>query len=163
MRYLTLSKSGNWYFRYQLPRQQRPLFENRSEIKRSLKTSCKHEAKLLALELELSIRKKVMGQFSRNELWSVSKPPAIEKKATKPDTCPFSILEKFYLYKLDHDSPKTTDCSGEIETAHSGYLGSQGTFYVGNLKGVVLDAFISRCSLMLTAKLLSLSSIRPKH
>lgn len=109
MRYLTLSKSGNWYFRYQLPRQQRPLFENRSEIKRSLKTSCKHEAKLLALELELSIRKKVMGQLSRNELWSVSKPPAIEKKATKPDTCPFSILEKFYLYKLDHVSLKTAD------------------------------------------------------
>ncbi|MDG6275022.1 IS481 family transposase, partial [Glaesserella parasuis] len=26
--------------------------------------------------------------------------------------------------------------SGEIETAHPGYLGSQDTFYVGNLKGV---------------------------
>lgn len=25
---------------------------------------------------------------------------------------------------------------GEIETAHPGYLGSQDTFYVGNLKGV---------------------------
>lgn len=26
--------------------------------------------------------------------------------------------------------------AGEIETAHPGYLGSQATFYVGNLKGV---------------------------
>jgi len=26
--------------------------------------------------------------------------------------------------------------NGEIETAHPGYLGSQDTFYVGNLKGV---------------------------
>lgn len=32
--------------------------------------------------------------------------------------------------KLDHE------VSGEIETAHPGYLGSQDTFYVGNLKGV---------------------------
>ncbi len=28
------------------------------------------------------------------------------------------------------------EASGEIETAHPGYLGSQDTFYVGNLKGV---------------------------
>lgn len=28
------------------------------------------------------------------------------------------------------------ETSGEIETAHPGYLGSQATFYVGNLKGV---------------------------
>ena len=29
-----------------------------------------------------------------------------------------------------------TEACGEIETAHPGYLGSQDTFYVGNLKGV---------------------------
>lgn len=28
------------------------------------------------------------------------------------------------------------EACGEIETAHFGYLGSQDTFYVGNLKGV---------------------------
>lgn len=28
------------------------------------------------------------------------------------------------------------EACGEIETAHPGYLGSQGSFYVGNLKGV---------------------------
>ena len=31
---------------------------------------------------------------------------------------------------------KDDEASGEIETAHPGYLGSQDTFYVGNLKGV---------------------------
>jgi hypothetical protein len=38
-----------------------------------------------------------------------------------------SALEK----KKDDD-----EACGEIETAHPGYLGSQDTFYVGNLKGV---------------------------
>lgn len=28
------------------------------------------------------------------------------------------------------------EACGEIETAHPGYMGSQDTFYVGNLKGV---------------------------
>jgi len=36
------------------------------------------------------------------------------------------------LEKKKHDDI----VSGEIETAHPGYLGSQDTFYVGNLKGV---------------------------
>jgi transposase InsO family protein len=36
------------------------------------------------------------------------------------------------LEKKKHDD----DVCGEIETAHPGYLGSQDTFYVGNLKGV---------------------------
>jgi len=36
------------------------------------------------------------------------------------------------LEKKKHDDA----VSGEIETAHPGYLGSQDTFYVGNLKGV---------------------------
>lgn len=36
------------------------------------------------------------------------------------------------LEKKAHDD----EASGEIETAHPGYLGSQDTFYVGNLKGV---------------------------
>ena len=36
------------------------------------------------------------------------------------------------LEKKKHDD----EVCGEIETAHPGYLGSQDTFYVGNLKGV---------------------------
>lgn len=36
------------------------------------------------------------------------------------------------LEKKQHDD----EASGEIETAHPGYLGSQDTFYVGNMKGV---------------------------
>jgi hypothetical protein len=36
------------------------------------------------------------------------------------------------LEKKKHDD----EASGEIETAHPGYLGSQDTFYVGTLKGV---------------------------
>lgn len=36
------------------------------------------------------------------------------------------------LERKKHDD----EVSGEIETAHPGYLGSQDTFYVGTLKGV---------------------------
>ncbi len=36
------------------------------------------------------------------------------------------------LEKKQHDD----EANGEIETAHPGYLGSQDTFYVGNMKGV---------------------------
>lgn len=41
--------------------------------------------------------------------------------------CQITALER---KKLDDET------CGEIETHHSGYLCSQGTFYVGNLKGV---------------------------
>ena len=37
------------------------------------------------------------------------------------------------LEKKKHDD---NEACGEMETAHPGYLGSQETFYVGNLKGV---------------------------
>jgi len=40
-------------------------------------------------------------------------------------------LNRFLEKKKDDDI-----ADGEIETAHPGYLGSQDTFYVGNLKGV---------------------------
>lgn len=36
------------------------------------------------------------------------------------------------LEKKKHDD----EACGEVETAHPGYLGSQDTFYVGNLEGV---------------------------
>ncbi|EPI8971706.1 helix-turn-helix domain-containing protein, partial [Escherichia coli] len=46
-------------------------------------------------------------------------------------------LEKFKkrLKALERKARDDEAC-GEIETAHPGYLGSQDTFYVGNLKGV---------------------------
>ena len=42
-----------------------------------------------------------------------------------------SAIKKFFEKKKLDDQ-----ASGEIETAHPGYLGSQDTFYVGTLKGV---------------------------
>lgn len=44
----------------------------------------------------------------------------------------------FYLMpQLLNQKRKTDDGAyGEIETAHSNYLGSQNTFYIGNPKGV---------------------------
>jgi hypothetical protein len=52
------------------------------------------------------------------------------------------------LEKKKHDD----EACGEIETAHPGYLGSQDTFYVGNLKGVgrvyrVSRRFVRKCTL----------------
>lgn len=46
--------------------------------------------------------------------------------------------------------------SGEIETAHPGYLGSQDTFYVGNMKGVgriYQQTFVDTYAKMAFAKL----------
>lgn len=59
------------------------------------------------------------------------------------------------LEKKKHDD----EACGEIETAHPGYLGSQDTFYVGNLKGVgriyqqtYVDTYskIAHCKLYIT-------------
>uniref|UniRef100_A0A3B0IX95 Uncharacterized protein n=1 Tax=Wolbachia endosymbiont of Aleurodicus floccissimus TaxID=2152762 RepID=A0A3B0IX95_9RICK len=33
------------------------------------------------------------------------------------------------------------EANGEIETQHPGYLGSQDTYYVGNIKGIVSTNF----------------------
>ncbi|WCM64906.1 site-specific integrase [Vibrio parahaemolyticus] len=60
MKYLTLSKSGTWYFRYQVPFFYRHLFDGRLEIKRSLRTSNKKKAIIAALQLEMEIRKRIM-------------------------------------------------------------------------------------------------------
>ncbi|MFB5143580.1 DUF6538 domain-containing protein [Vibrio diabolicus] len=38
MRYLSISKSGIWQFRYQIPSEHRHLFDGLREVKRSLKT-----------------------------------------------------------------------------------------------------------------------------
>ena len=48
------------------------------------------------------------------------------------------------------------EACGEIETHHSGYLGSQDTLYVGNLKGVgriYQQTFVDTCSKIAFAKL----------
>jgi len=61
------------------------------------------------------------------------------------------------LEKKKHDD----EACGEIETHHPGYLGSQDTFYVGNMKGVgriYQQTFVDTYS-----KLLLLSFTRRKH
>lgn len=45
------------------------------------------------------------------------------------------ILSESQIQALERNKDDDIAC-GEIETAHPGYLGSQDTFYAGNLKGV---------------------------
>jgi transposase InsO family protein len=56
---------------------------------------------------------------------------ALEEKISS-DGIILSDSQVSALEKKKHDD----EACGEIETAHPGYLGSQDTFYVGNLKGV---------------------------
>ena len=56
---------------------------------------------------------------------------ALEEKVAKDGI----ILSDVQVAALEKKKYDDEDC-GEIETAHPGYLGSQDTFYVGNLKGV---------------------------
>lgn len=56
---------------------------------------------------------------------------ALEDKVTN-DGIILCDVQVAALDKKKHDD----EACGEIETAHTGYLGSQDTFYVGNLKGV---------------------------
>ena len=53
------SKSGIWQCRFQIPTRYRVLFNGRHEVKKSLKTTNKKKAKVLSLEIELDIRKKM--------------------------------------------------------------------------------------------------------
>lgn len=113
MRYLTLSKSGIWQFRYQIPQRLRLHFDDRCEIKRSLKTSSKRTAKILALKLELEILQKTEATFLSDELplsTQVEKicPPS-QRVKTPTKLCPYETLERFYNYKLDHVAIKTAD------------------------------------------------------
>ncbi|WP_394496281.1 tyrosine-type recombinase/integrase [Shewanella sp. ENK2] len=111
MRYLTLSKSGTWYFRYQLPSQYRQLFNGRVEIKRSLKTSSKSQAKILALELELDIRRTLATGFKTmpKQAALLTPSPKIHVLRKPKQSCPYLALDKFYRYKSDHISLKTAD------------------------------------------------------
>jgi transposase InsO family protein len=56
---------------------------------------------------------------------------ALEKKASETGM----VLTEAQVAALERKKEDDVAC-GEIETAHPGYLGSQDTFYVGNLKGV---------------------------
>ena len=56
---------------------------------------------------------------------------ALEEKVAKEGII-LSDSQIAALEKKKHDD----EACGEIETIHPGYLGSQDTFYVGNLKGV---------------------------
>ena len=56
---------------------------------------------------------------------------ALEKKAAEEGL----LLTEAQVAALERKREEQLEC-GEIETAHPGYLGSQDTFYVGNMKGV---------------------------
>ena len=76
---------------------------------------------------------------------------ALEEKVAN-DGIILSDAQVAALEKKKHDD----EACGEIETAHPGYLGSQDTFYVGNLKGVgriYQQTFIDTYSKIAFAKL----------
>lgn len=56
---------------------------------------------------------------------------ALEKKVAEEGL----VLTETQVAALERKREEQLEC-GEIETAHPGYLGSQDTFYVGNMKGV---------------------------
>jgi len=56
---------------------------------------------------------------------------ALEKKVAEEGI----VLTEQQIAVLERKREEQMEC-GEIETAHPGYLGSQDTFYVGNMKGV---------------------------
>ncbi|MFI3247077.1 MAG: site-specific integrase [Ferrimonas sp.] len=108
MRYLHISKSGIWQFRYQLKPEQRHLFEGRREVKLSLKTSDKQLATLQALEIEIQIRKTILNpiisvpphtQQSTPNIYRVKTPHLKEISSSE-------ALERFCKYKAEHISPK---------------------------------------------------------
>jgi integrase len=114
MRYLSLSKSGIWQFRYQIPSEHRHLFDGLREVKRSLKTSSKDKAMLLALELEIQVRRTIVSPTATTALKQVrpihseKKHPPAKKKKLKT-LCPEKTLERFCLYKAQHISPKAVE------------------------------------------------------
>ncbi|EOX4973652.1 tyrosine-type recombinase/integrase [Vibrio alginolyticus] len=114
MRYLSLSKSGIWQFRYQIPSEHRHLFDGLREVKRSLKTSCKDKATLLALELEIQVRRTIIPPTETTASKQVKpihnekKRPSVKQKKLKA-LCPEKMLERFCLYKAQHISPKAVE------------------------------------------------------
>ncbi|WP_411063480.1 tyrosine-type recombinase/integrase [Vibrio rotiferianus] len=107
MRYLHISKSGIWQFRYQVSPHHRHLFGDRREIKRSLKTSDKAEATIKALELEIELRKTMVAPASAVSIKKqLISPISTAKSASIKAISPYKALERFCKYKADHISPK---------------------------------------------------------
>lgn len=94
----------------------------------------------------------VRSIWLRNNLENFKKRlKALEEKVAK-DGIILSDAQVSALEKKKHDD----EACGEIETVHPGYLGSQDTFYVGNLKGVgriYQQTFIDTYSKVAFAKL----------
>lgn len=114
MRYLHISKSGLWQFRYQISPAHRHLFDDCREIKRSLRTSDKAKAIIMALELEIQIRQIILNppKFSSTQKIKLkektsSTPKFTRKKSnTSKDLSPYKALGRFCQYKAEHISPK---------------------------------------------------------
>lgn len=99
----------------------------------------------------------VRSIWLRNDLENFKKRLiALEKQAAENGI----ILTDEQVAALERKKHDDEAC-GEIETAHPGYLGSQDTFYVGNLKGV--GASINKPSLIPTVKSPLPSSTQRKH
>ncbi|MEZ8616357.1 DUF6538 domain-containing protein [Vibrio splendidus] len=116
MRNLHISKNGIWQFRYQIPSAHRHLFDNRYEIKRSLRTSDKQTAIVNALKLGLEIRVSIQQNQPLTVSKLVSGSPArpaspanlmLQTKPTSPD--PFKCLEKYRHSKQNLVNPKTIE------------------------------------------------------
>ncbi|HCG6606186.1 TPA: site-specific integrase [Vibrio parahaemolyticus] len=108
MRYLHISKSGIWQFRYQVPPHHRHLFDDRREIKRSLKTSDKAEAAIMALELEIQVRKTILTPAAATSLDKHPSTPTISQVKTPSinEVSCYDVLERFCKYKAEHISSK---------------------------------------------------------
>lgn len=108
MRYLHISKSGIWQFRYQVSPHHRHLFGDRREIKRSLKTSDKAEATIMALELEIQVRKTILTPAASTSF--DKHPPTSSISQVKPPSTTevscYDALERFCKYKAEHISSK---------------------------------------------------------
>ncbi|GBL00081.1 hypothetical protein VH1709_contig00043-0139 [Vibrio harveyi] len=110
MHYLHISKNGIWQFRYQVPPHHRHLFGDRREIKRSLKTSDKAEATIMALELEIQVRKTILTPAAATSLDKYPSTPTISQvktPSTNEVSC-YDALERFCKYKAEHISSKAT-------------------------------------------------------
>lgn len=110
MRYLSLSKSGIWQFRYQIPSEHRHLFDGRREIKRSLKTSDKQLATIHALQLEIEIRKSLTSPPPPSKIKKLETLPnsiAVQRPKQRLNNTPQHALELFIKYKRTHLSDKS--------------------------------------------------------